>query len=177
MLLSRHLELWSLRRHPLWLTEYCHIDCFHSHTSSFLLLGPTSAKTRLRVKIIFLRKMMFCKKVVSRRRSSAVKWNQRESRLFEEVARSWQEGFQQSGKSKGFRKPSGRIFPATPLVTTKSFWADRTDSISFTQEWRNFCASCCLRKMVKKSSPVRVVIAIARRTWTTSIQPIEVWRY
>ena len=86
-----------------------------------ILNGPTSAKTRLRVKIIFLRKMMFCKKVVSRRRSSAVKWNQRESRLFEEVARSWQEGFQQSGKSKGFRKPSGRIFTATPLVTTKSF--------------------------------------------------------
>ena len=48
--------------------------------------GPTSAKTRLRVKIIFLRKMMFCKTVVSRGRSSAVKWNQRESRLFEEVA-------------------------------------------------------------------------------------------
>ena len=48
--------------------------------------GTTSAKTRLRVKIIFLRKMMFCKRVVSRGRSSAVKWNQRESRLFEEVA-------------------------------------------------------------------------------------------
>ena len=31
--------------------------------------------------------------------------------------------------------------------------------------------------MVKKSSPVRVVMAIARRTWTTSIQPIEVRRY
>ena len=29
---------------------------------------------------------MFCKMVVSRGRSSAVKWNQRESRLFEEVA-------------------------------------------------------------------------------------------
>ena len=29
---------------------------------------------------------MFCKKVVSRGRSSAVKWNQRESRSFEEVA-------------------------------------------------------------------------------------------
>ena len=29
---------------------------------------------------------MFCKKVVSRGRSSAVKWNQREPRLFEEVA-------------------------------------------------------------------------------------------
>ena len=51
-------------------------------------MALTSAKTRLRVKIIVLRKMMFCKKVVSRGRSSAVsvKWNQRESRLFEEVA-------------------------------------------------------------------------------------------
>ena len=51
-------------------------------------MALTSAKTRLRVKIIVLRKMMFYKKVVSRGRSSAVsvKWNQRESRLFEEVA-------------------------------------------------------------------------------------------
>ena len=49
MLLSRHLQLWSLRTHPLWLTEYCHIDCFHSHTSSFSLLiichgGPRKSK-------------------------------------------------------------------------------------------------------------------------------------
>ena len=31
---------------------------------SIIAYGPESAKTRLRVKIIFLRKIMFCKKVV-----------------------------------------------------------------------------------------------------------------
>ena len=48
----------------------------------------TSAKTRLRVKIFFFEKNDVCKRVVSRGRgrSSAVKWNQRASLLFEKVA-------------------------------------------------------------------------------------------
>ena len=55
-----------------------------------------------------------------RGRSSAVNWNQRqrESRLFEEVAvMACRKGF----SSQGSQRASGRIFPATPLVTTKSF--------------------------------------------------------
>ena len=43
---------------------------------------------------------MFCKKVVSRGRSSAVKWNQRESRLFEEVA-------VMAGRVSAFREVKG----------------------------------------------------------------------
>ena len=58
------------------------------HITPFSTNGPESAKTRLRVKIIFLRKMMFCKKVVSRGRSSACSEveTKRKSRFFEEVA-------------------------------------------------------------------------------------------
>ena len=60
---------------------------------------------------------MFCKKVVSRGRSSAVKWNQRESRLFEEVA-------VMAVRVSAVREVKGlpvESATSTPLVTTKSF--------------------------------------------------------
>ena len=117
--------------------------------------------------------MMFCENVVSRGRSRAVKWNQRGEENLRSSSHAWQEGFQQSGKSKGFRQN----IPCYSSSHNEEFCLviERIPSPTLRDGEISALAAAC-GKWWRKSSPVRVVMAIARRTWTTSIQPIEVRR-